>query len=83
MGGAFITNDVLKFKKVIEFESLCIAICFWQDQKSKKVVKIYKINERSKLWAGVLKCSVSSSKMYSPVLVSSSWKKYNGKDKEN
>ena len=82
MGGAFITNDVLKFKKVIEFESLCIAICFWQDQKSKKVVKIYKINERSKFWAGV-PIAVSSSKMYSPVLVSSSWKKNKGKDKEN
>ena len=27
-GGLVITNDVLKFRKVIEFESLCIVICF-------------------------------------------------------
>ena len=26
--GADITNDVLKFRKVIEFESSCIVICF-------------------------------------------------------
>ena len=28
-GGGAITNDVLKFRKVIEFESSCIVICFY------------------------------------------------------
>ena len=27
-GGGTVTNDVLKFRKVIEFESSCIVICF-------------------------------------------------------
>ena len=27
-GGRAITNDILKFRKVIEFESLCIVIYF-------------------------------------------------------
>ena len=27
-GGGAITNDVIKFRKVIEFENFCIVICF-------------------------------------------------------
>ena len=42
-GGLVITNDVLKLRKVIEFESSCIVICFFcilsNHRWRKKVVK--------------------------------------------
>ena len=99
LGGGSITNDVLKFRKVIKFESLCIVICFSNHRYKKSIyqlrkeLKIYEINQRLKLWAHVpiaVSSSTAAAHMYRwtpwtihPSLASSSRKNTKVETKKN
>ena len=55
-GWGAITNDTLKFRKVIEFERSCIAICFsyiYLIIDGKVNFSFKKADQKLKLWAGI------------------------------